>query len=157
MSDSLIGKIAPNAVLKLDTQEAPLNISELKGKICVLYFYPKDMTPGCTIQAKDFRDTIKEFEKLDAVIIGISKDTIKKHLKFREKYALPFPLASDEDGTVCQQFHTWKQKSMFGKKYMGIERSTFIINKNNEIVKEWRKVSISKHVAEVLKYIKEEM
>lgn len=126
----------------------------LKGKKVVLYFYPKDDTPGCTIEAKDFRDNIKEFEKAGAAIVGVSKDSLKSHEKFQEKYCLPFPLASDEDGTVCESYGVWVKKSMYGKEYMGIERATFLIDEKGIIRQIWRKVSVPGHVLAVLDAVK---
>lgn len=128
-------------------------LSALKGKNVVLYFYPKDDTPGCTIEAKDFRDHVRDFEKLDTVIIGVSKDPVKSHDAFKEKYCLPFPLASDEKGTVCEDYGVWGEKSMYGKTYMGIERTTFLIDKTGTIRHMWRKVKVDGHVKEVLQAV----
>ncbi|MBT4988971.1 MAG: peroxiredoxin [Rickettsiales bacterium] len=128
-----------------------INLSDYKEKKnIVLYFYPKDNTPGCTQESKDFRDFEDKFSALDTVIIGVSKDSVTSHNKFRAKYSLPFDLVSDEKSELCNQYGVWVEKSMFGKKYMGIERSTFLINKNQEIVKEWRKVKVKNHVEDVL-------
>lgn len=122
----------------------------LKGKNMVLYFYPKDDTPGCTVEAKDFRDHIKEFEAANVVVIGISKDSLKSHDKFKEKFCLPFPLASDESGEMCEAYGVWVEKSMYGKSYMGVERSTFLVDKSGVIQKIWRKVKVDGHVKAVL-------
>jgi peroxiredoxin Q/BCP len=122
----------------------------LPGKHMVLYFYPKDDTPGCTVEAKDFRDHVKDFEKANAVIIGVSKDSVKSHDAFKKKFCLPFPLASDETGKMCEDYGVWVQKSMYGKTYMGIERSTFLIDKTGVIRNIWRKVKVDGHVMEVL-------
>ena len=128
-----------------------INLSDYKEKKnIVLYFYPKDNTPGCTQESKDFRDFEAPPPPLDTVIIGVSKDSVTSHNKFRAKYSLPFDLVSDEKSELCNQYGVWVEKSMFGKKYMGIERSTFLINKNQEIVKEWRKVKVKNHVEDVL-------
>jgi peroxiredoxin Q/BCP len=127
-----------------------LKSADLSGKNIVLYFYPKDDTPGCTIEAKDFRDLMGDFEKANAVVIGVSKDSVKSHDKFKEKYCLPFPLGSDEDGGVCAAYGVWVEKSMYGKKYMGIERSTFLIDGNGIITQIWRKVSADGHAKAVL-------
>lgn len=116
----------------------------------MLYFYPKDDTPGCTTEAKDFASLAKQFDKADTVIIGISKDDLKSHDKFRAKYDLPFALASDDSG-IAEAFGVWGEKSMYGKKYMGIVRSTFLIDKKGKIAKAWPKVSVTGHAAEVLK------
>lgn len=127
-----------------------VSLAGLAGKSVVLYFYPKDDTPGCTIEAKDFRDHIQEFEKAGVVVIGVSKDSIKSHEKFRDKYCLPFALASDEDGKTCEAYGVWVEKSMYGKKYMGIERATFLIDKTGTLRQIWRKVKVDGHVVEVL-------
>jgi len=129
-------------------------LSKLSGKNVVIYFYPKDNTPGCTIEAKDFRDNMVEFDKLNTEIIGISKDSLKSHDKFSNSCCLPFKLASDENSKVCEEYGVWKQKSFMGKKFMGIERSTFLIDKNGKIAKIWRNVSVLGHVKEVLKEVK---
>jgi peroxiredoxin Q/BCP len=130
------------------------SLEKLKGKNVVLYFYPKDDTPGCTIEAKDFRDLMKDFEKSDTVIIGLSRDDVKSHQKFREKFCLPFMLASDEDGATCEAYGTWVEKSMYGKKYMGIERATFLIDKQGKIAHVWPKVKVDGHAKEVLEAAK---
>ncbi|NCU19056.1 thioredoxin-dependent thiol peroxidase [Pallidibacillus pasinlerensis] len=134
-----------------------IKLSDYRGKHVVLYFYPKDMTPGCTTQACDFRDFSKEFEEVNAVILGISPDPISRHEKFIEKHGLPFLLLSDENHEVAEQFGVWKLKKNFGREYMGIERSTFIIDKDGVLVKEWRKVRVQGHVEETLNYIKENL
>jgi thioredoxin-dependent peroxiredoxin len=131
-----------------------LTLSALKGQNIVLYFYPKDDTPGCTIEAKEFSDALPDFAALDTVIIGLSKDDVKSHDKFREKYCLPFTLASDSEGKVCEAYGTWIEKSMYGKKYMGIDRATFLIAKDGTIARIWRKVSVTNHVKEVLEAAK---
>lgn len=131
-----------------------VNLSELKGKNVILYFYPKDDTPGCTIEAQDFTKKIDEFTKLDAVILGISKDNIVSHCQFIDKYNLAFNLLSDQSGEVSEQYSVIKQKSMFGKKYIGIDRSTFLINKVGKIAKIWRSVKVNGHVEEVLKELR---
>ena len=127
-----------------------VSLAALAGKNIVLYFYPKDDTPGCTIEAKDFRDMMKDFEAANTVIIGVSKDSVKSHDKFKEKYCLPFPLGSDEDGSVCEAYGTWVEKSMYGKKYMGIQRDTFLIDRTGKLAKIWRKVSVDGHAKSVL-------
>ncbi len=132
-----------------------VSLSALSGKNIVLYFYPKDDTPGCTVEAKDFRDSIEDFEKLDTVIIGISKDSVKSHEKFQEKYCLPFPLASAEETSVCEDFGVWKEKTNYGKTYMGIERTTFLIDKNGVICQIWRKVKVEGHANAVLETVKD--
>ncbi len=126
-----------------------LNLSDLKGEYVVLYFYPKDDTPGCTKEACAFRDDLKDFEKLNAKIVGVSKDPPEKHDKFIKKYDLTFPLVSDEDGSICEAYGTWVEKSMYGRKYMGIERATFLIAPNGTIAEIWRKVKVKNHSEEI--------
>ncbi len=148
-----VGDKAPKFSMPTDGKNT-VSLVGLKGKNVVLYFYPKDDTPGCTVEAKDFRDSIKEFEKLDTAIIGVSKDSVESHDAFKSKYCLPFPLASDTDGTVCDAYGVWVEKSMYGKSYMGIERATFLIGKDGKIKNIWRKVKIDNHVQEVLEAVK---
>lgn len=130
------------------------SMEQYAGKKIVLYFYPKDDTPGCTMEAKDFRDHIKEFETAGAVIVGVSKDPVRSHEKFSEKYCLPFPLASDETGEVCEAYGVWVEKSMYGKIYMGIERATFLIDAKGTLRQIWRKVKVDGHVKDVLEAVK---
>ena len=127
----------------------------LKGKPFVLYFYPKDDTSGCTAEACAFRDALPDFSKLGVTVIGVSKDSLESHEKFAKKYDLSFPLASDTDGEVCEKLGVWKQKSMYGKTFMGIERSTFLIDSQGVIRAVWRKVSVPGHADEVKKAIAE--
>ncbi len=129
-------------------------LSDLIGKKVLLYFYPKDSTPGCTIEALGFQDLYAEFKKHNTEILAISKDSITSHQKFCNKHGLEFPLLMDEAGAICQQYNTWKEKSMFGKKYMGISRESFLINENGIIEKHWPKVKPANHPKEVLEYIK---
>ncbi len=150
------GKQAPDFELKANTGET-VKLSDFRGKYVVLYFYPKDMTPGCTTQACDFRDNYERFKELDAVILGISPDPIERHQKFIDKHDLPFLLLSDEDHQVAEAYGVWKLKKMFGKEYMGIERSTFLIDKDGTVIKEWRKVKVKGHVEEALEYLKEKV
>ncbi|WP_096155471.1 MULTISPECIES: thioredoxin-dependent thiol peroxidase [Bacillus] len=151
-----IGNKAPDFELQTEKGES-VKLSDYKGKNVVLYFYPKDMTPGCTTQACDFRDNHEDFSELDTVILGVSPDPMDKHQKFIEKHGLPFSLLVDEDHKVAELYDVWKLKKNFGKEYMGIERSTFIINKDGELVKEWRKVRVKDHVEEALQFIKENL
>lgn len=144
-----VGDKAPPIALTFSPTDEK-KIAGAKGKTIVLYFYPKDDTPGCTTEAKDFRDHIGDFDKAGAVIIGVSKDPLKSHGKFQEKYCLPFPLGSDESQSTCEQYGVWVEKSMYGKSYMGIERSTFVIDGNGIIRNIWRKVNVDGHVKEVL-------
>ncbi|UAC48865.1 thioredoxin-dependent thiol peroxidase [Bacillus aquiflavi] len=131
--------------------------SDFLGKNIILYFYPKDMTPGCTTEACDFRDRHESFSGLNTVILGVSPDPVERHHKFIEKHGLPFLLLADEDHQVAEAYGVWKLKKNFGKEYMGIERSTFIIDKNGKLVKEWRKVRVKGHVEEALQFIKDEL
>ncbi|MEI5908525.1 thioredoxin-dependent thiol peroxidase [Bacillus spongiae] len=152
-----VGMAAPTFELEANTGEL-ISLSDYKGKKnIVLYFYPKDMTPGCTTEACDFRDRHEEFTNLETVILGVSPDPLQRHQKFVDKYGLPFVLLADEDHKVAEQYEVWKLKKNFGKEYMGIERSTFIIGKDGNIVKEWRKVRVKDHVQEALTYIKENL
>jgi peroxiredoxin Q/BCP len=151
-----IGEAAPDFEIPASNGEK-VKLSNFKGKNVVLYFYPKDMTPGCTTEACDFRDYHDEFSKLNAVILGISTDSLDKHKKFIEKYDLPFLLLADEDHEVCELYGVWKLKKNFGKEYMGIERSTFVIDQEGKLVKEWRKVKVKGHVEEALEFIKNEL
>ena len=144
-----VGKAAPLFSLPSD-EGSNINLKELKGKNVVLYFYPKDNTPGCTIEAQDFTKKIAEFEALDCVILGVSKDSIAKHCNFIEKYNLAFNLLADVEGEICEEYEVIKEKSMFGKKYLGIDRSTFLIDKLGKIAHIWRGVKVKGHVEEVL-------
>jgi len=131
------------------------NLSELKGKKVVLYFYPKDNTPGCTTEGQNFRDLKKKFDKENVVIFGLSRESIKSHENFKEKQSFNFELISDPDEKICKQYDVIKEKSMYGRKYMGIDRSTFLIDEKGKLVKEWRKVKVTGHAAEVLEAAKE--
>jgi len=148
MSELTIGDKAPDFTLPTDGN-GEITLSSFKGQKVVLYFYPKDDTPGCTRESCEFRDNLQDFRDMDVQIIGISKDSVVRHDKFRDKYKLNFPLASDEDCKVCEAYGAWKEKSMYGKKYMGIERSTFLIDENGKIAAMWRKVKVTGHVEDV--------
>ncbi|HCO80224.1 thioredoxin-dependent thiol peroxidase [Bacillus sp. (in: firmicutes)] len=148
-----VGQQIPDIELLGDNGEK-VKLSDFKGKHIVLYFYPKDMTPGCTTEACDFRDRHQSFAELDAVIIGVSPDGQDKHQKFKEKHDLPFLLLVDDEQKLSEAFGVWKLKKNFGKEYMGIERSTFLINKEGKLVKEWRKVKVKDHVEEALEELK---
>lgn len=150
------GEYAPDFTLE-SLEGKKVSLSDFRGKNVVLYFYPKDNTPGCTREACDFRDANDQFTELDTVIIGISRDSVKSHQNFAKKYQLPFLLLSDPDAKVCQEYGVWKEKNMFGKKRMGIERSTFLIDRNGKLVKEFRKVRVKDHVEEALSYVKEHL
>lgn len=149
-----VGEKAPDFTLPASNGKN-ISLSDYKGKKVVLYFYPKDMTPGCATQACDFRDYMKEFEEVNTVILGVSPDPLDKHEKFIEKHGLPFPLLSDEEKEVAKMYGVWQLKKNFGKEYMGIVRSTFLIDEDGTLVKEWRKVRVKNHVADTLAYIKE--
>jgi len=131
-----------------------VSLKDMKGKAVVLYFYPKDSTPGCTKEACGFRDLMPDFSKVDAEIIGVSRDSVKRHDNFKAKYELPFLLASDEDGKVCESYGVWVEKSMYGKKFMGIERATFLMDGVGKVQKVWRKVKVAGHVEDVLEAVK---
>ncbi len=126
-----------------------ISLADFKGKKIVLYFYPKDDTPGCTTESCAFRDNIKDFEKQNVQVIGVSRDTPESHDKFKKKYGLTFPLVSDTDGKICEAYGVWVEKNMYGKKSMGIERSTFLIDEHGKIAKTWRKVKVETHLNEV--------
>ena len=128
---------------------------ELRGKPVVLYFYPKDDTSGCTAEACGFRDNAAAFKKLKAQVVGVSKDSVASHDKFKKKYDLNFPLVFDGDGKICAKYGTWVQKSLYGRKYMGIERATYLIGGDGKIAKVWRKVKVPGHAADVLKAVRE--
>lgn len=138
--------------LDKDGNENEYILADFKGQKVVLYFYPKDNTSGCTQEACDFRDNMNRITS-SATVIGVSPNDIKSHKKFKEKQDLNFLLLSDTEHTLSEAFNVWKEKSMYGKKYMGIERSTFILDENGNIIQEWRKVKVNGHVDEILKYL----
>lgn len=143
---------APNFLGLID-ENNQISLSDYKGSFLVLYFYPKDKTSGCTIQSQDFRDYKNKFANKNCKIIGISRDSIKSHKSFTEKESLNFPLISDPDETMCNAYGVMKEKSMYGRKYMGIERSTFVIDPEGNLIKEWRGVKVPGHVEEVYNFI----
>lgn len=145
-----VGSVAPDFELGI-AQNQTLSLKDLKGKHVVLYFYPKDDTPGCTREACDFRDAFQAFEDQDVVIVGVSPDGLGAHEKFKTKYNLPFVLAADEDKAVCQSYGVWKEKNMYGKKSMGVERTTFLINPEGVIAHIWPRVKVEGHVEAILK------
>jgi peroxiredoxin Q/BCP len=147
-----VGTPAPDFTLPTDGNGS-VTLSALKGKPVVLYFYPKDDTSGCTAEACQFRDMQPDFSGAEAVIIGLSKDSVASHDKFKKKYELPFTLAADIEGAACEAYGVWVEKSMYGKKYMGIERATFLIDRDGNIAKVWRKVKVPGHGADVLKAV----
>jgi len=137
------------------TSGEDVNASLLKGKKTVIYFYPKDNTSGCTKEGEDFRDHFAKFKKLGVTIYGVSRDSLKSHENFKTKYNFPFDLLSDENEDMCKAFDVMKMKSMYGRKYLGVERSTFYINEKGLVAKEWRNVKVPGHVEEVLNFIKD--
>ena len=147
------GKKAPDFTANTDGGKK-LKLSGLRGKPVVLYFYPKDDTSGCTAQACGFRDSLPDFSKVKAQVIGVSKDSVEKHDKFKKKYGLTFPLVSDEDGKICEKYGTWIEKSLYGRKYMGIDRATFLIDKDGVVRKVWHKVKVNGHVDAVAEALK---
>ncbi|MFD0944493.1 thioredoxin-dependent thiol peroxidase [Savagea faecisuis] len=151
---SLVGKQAPTFTLNNQQGEA-VSLEDFKGKYVVLYFYPKDSTPGCTTQACDFRDSIEDFTALNAVILGVSPDNEASHQKFIAKHELPFDLLVDEEKEAAEAYDVWKLKKNFGREYMGIERSTFLIDPEGKVVKEWRKVRVKDHIEDALTTLKE--
>ena len=154
MSKIAIGKKVPAFKLPA-TGDKQLKLSDFRNKNLVLYFYPKDSTPGCTLEGQDFRDNARRFSARNTVIVGVSRDSLKSHEKFREKHNFNFDLLSDEDETLCKLFDVIKMKNMYGKKVRGIERSTFLIDGKGILRREWRKVKVDGHVDEVLEAVKE--
>lgn len=148
-----IGSLAPDFSLA-GSDGKTHKLSDYRGKKVILYFYPKDNTPGCTTEACDFRDNITTINDLNAVVLGISKDNLNSHNKFIEKFNLPFVLLSDEEKVVCELYDVIKEKNMYGRKTLGIERSTFIIDDNGNLIKEFRKVKVKGHIEEVLEALK---
>ncbi len=144
-----IGDIAPDFTLPTDGS-GELTLSSLRGQQVVLYFYPKDDTSGCTKEACDFREKIQEFEKVGVVVLGLSPDSVQRHNKFKAKYDLPFSLIADEEKVALEAYGVWVEKSMYGRKYMGVERSTFLIDAEGRIKASWRKVKVPGHVDAVL-------
>jgi thioredoxin-dependent peroxiredoxin len=148
------GAKAPDFTLPTDGG-GTVSLAKLKGKRVVLYFYPKDDTSGCTAEACGFRDIFPNFRKADAVVIGVSRDSAASHDKFKKKYQLPFTLAADTEGKVTEKYGVWVEKSMYGRKYMGIERATFLIDEKGVIRNVWHKVKVTGHVDEVMTALKE--
>lgn len=144
-----VGTEAPDFSAEDDSGKT-LALSDYKGTPLVLYFYPKDNTPGCTTEAEDFRDAYNDFKKLGVEILGVSKDSVKKHCNFREKLSLPFPLLSDEEDSICERYGVWGEKKMYGKTFMGITRTTFLIDGQGVIREIWPKVKVKGHVEDVL-------
>ena len=136
------------------TSNKTLSFDDFKGKNLVIYFYPKDSTPGCTTEGQDFRDNYKEFQKYNTEILGVSRDSVKSHENFKQKQSFPFELLSDPDEKMCKSFDVMKLKSMYGKEYIGVDRSTFLISSDGKVAREWRSVKVKGHVAEVLEAVK---
>jgi len=152
----IIGRPAPDFSLPSTTGEN-ISLKQFKGKkTVILYFYPKDETPGCTREACSFRDLFAEFEKHNAVILGVSADSLESHQHFREKNHLPFPLLADEDATLSKMYGVYKQKNLYGKKSMGIERTTFVIDRTGRIAQIYPKVKVDGHVQDLLEFVKED-
>lgn len=147
-----IGDEAPDFTMLTDGNGS-VTLSALRGKPVVLYFYPKDDTSGCTAEACGFRDVFPDFGKTGAVVVGVSRDPVSSHDKFKQKHGLPFILASDASGAVTERYGVWVEKSMYGRKYMGIDRSTFLIDANGVVRGAWRKVKVPGHVTQVLKAV----
>jgi peroxiredoxin Q/BCP len=145
----MIGENVPDFSAKM-TGDKTVKLSDFRGKNVVLYFYPKDSTPGCTLEAQDFRDNFAKFEAANTVIFGISRDSLRSHENFKCKQSLPFELISDDDEALCQLFDVLKLKNMYGKQVIGIERSTFLINRDGVLIHEWRKVKVAGHCLDVL-------
>ncbi|WP_339786445.1 thioredoxin-dependent thiol peroxidase [Paenibacillus sp. FSL R7-0313] len=148
-----VGELAPDFELPSSTRES-VKLSDYRGQRVLLYFYPKDMTSSCTQQACDFRDRHAEFEGLNTVILGISTDPMKQHDKFIAKYGLPFTLLSDEEHVVAEQYGVWQLKKMYGKEYMGMVRSTFLIDEEGKLIKDWSKVRVKGHIESALEALK---
>lgn len=148
-----IGDKAPDFTLPIQ-DGTDFTLSDCREDKVILYFYPKDDTPGCTTEARDFNDSLIQFNDMDVNVIGVSKDSVAKHAKFAAKHNLGFPLASDENSDVCERYGVWKEKSMYGKTYMGIERTTFLINEGGIITQIWNKVKAKNHIGDILDHLK---
>ena len=153
MEKKLVGKKCPKFSGEC-TSNKNLSNDDFIGKNLVIYFYPKDATPGCTTEGQDFRDNYKIFKELNAEIVGVSRDSIKSHENFKEKQSFPFELLSDPDEKMCKAFDVMKMKSMYGREYLGVDRSTFLISTEGKVIKEWRSVKVKGHVVEVIDEIK---
>lgn len=153
MGDLIEGAPAPD--FQLAGPSGPITLADFKGKPLVLYFYPKDDTPGCTREAQDFTALASEFAKAGAAVVGVSKDTVAKHAKFTAKYDLGIPLGSDPEGEVIERYGSWVEKSLYGRQYMGIDRSTFLIGGDGKVARIWRKVKVPGHAEAVLKAVRD--
>lgn len=147
-----VGELVPDFTLQ-DQDGKSHTLSQYRGKKVVLYFYPKDMTPGCTVQAEGMRDSMNDLEAKGIIVLGVSVDDVKSHKKFVEKHNLNFPLLADTDKKVVEEYGVWKEKSMFGKKYMGIQRDTFLIDEEGKLIQHFEKVNPLKHVGQVLEVL----
>ena len=152
MKKAVVGKIVPDAKLQA-TAGKTFRLHDLKGKFAVLYFYPKDDTPGCTLEGQDFRDRAGEFKQLKTAVYGVSRDSLASHEKFKAKFKFPFELISDEDETLCKIFDVIREKSLYGKKYLGVDRSTFILDQDGVLRREFRGVKVKGHVDDVIEEI----
>jgi peroxiredoxin Q/BCP len=148
-----IGKKVPDFTLA--SADGVVRLSDFRGRLVVLYFYPQDMTPTCTQQACDFRDAYGELSSHGAVVLGVSTDEVERHIRFRDKYGLPYLLLSDPDHKVCEKYGVWQLKKLYGREYMGIVRSTFLINENGKLIREWRNVRLKGHIDAILEAIRE--
>jgi peroxiredoxin Q/BCP len=153
MKKAVVGKVVPDTKLQA-TADKTFRLHDLKGKYTVLYFYPKDDTPGCTLEGQDFRDRAGEFKKLKAAVYGVSRDSLASHEKFKAKFKFPFDLISDADETLCRIFDVIREKSLYGRKYLGVDRSTFILDKGGVLRHEFRGVKVKGHVDEVIEEIR---
>lgn len=153
MAPSLVGTHASH-LIRPATGQKNLSLRDFEGRRVVLYFYPKDNTPGCTIEGQDFHRLADEFAKHNTVILGVSKDSVKSHENFKAKYEFPFDLISDQEEGFCEAFHVIQKKKLYGREYMGIERSTFVVGEDGLVLREWRKVKVDGHADEVLEFIK---
>lgn len=150
-----VGDKAPSFHLPALPTGSKVNLSDYKGRFVVLYFYPRDMTPGCTTEACDFRDSHSRLAAHDAVVLGVSTDSIESHQKFAEKYELPFPLLADTDHSLCEKYGVWVEKNMYGKKSLGVQRASFLIDPLGKIAAVWPRVKVAGHVDEVVKKLNE--
>ena len=153
MTENIIGVGEPVPPFEGEATAGPVRLADQRGKTVVLYFYPKDSTPGCTVETQEFGDATAAFDAAGSIVFGVSRDSIKSHVKFKEALGIPFDLISDPDETLCAQFGVMKMKNMYGKQVRGVERSTFVIDGDGILVREWRGVKVPGHVAEVLSYV----
>jgi peroxiredoxin Q/BCP len=153
MKKAVVGKVVPDTKLQA-TAGKTFRLHDLKGKFAVLYFYPKDDTPGCTLEGQDFRDRDGEFKQLKTAVYGVSRDSLASHEKFKAKFKFPFELISDEDETLCKIFDVIREKSLYGKKYLGVDRSTFILDQDGVLHREFRGVKVKGHVDDVIEEIR---